>query len=142
MDPSAAAVGIDFSFSHSGDFCACAISDFKVGIDIQEKTHRMPLTSSHVFTEKEALAVSSAEDFLRYWTCKESFMKALGLGLSLELNSFAVIPGEEVPLAQNADARPWQLRSLRDGENFIALCGLTCVADTPLVRVDFNEVDA
>lgn len=90
MDPSAAAVGIDFSFSHSGDFCACAISDFKVGIDIQEKTDRMPLTSSHVFTKKEALAVSSAEDFLRYWTCKESFIKCVypekAMLTSVELN--------------------------------------------------------
>ena len=77
MDPSAAAVGIDFSFSHSGDYCACAISDFKIGIDIQEKTDKMPLMSSHIFTEKESAAVSNAEDFLRYWTCKESFIKCV-----------------------------------------------------------------
>ncbi len=66
-------------------------------------------------------------------------MKALGLGLSLPLDSFAVIPGEEIQLTQRADPRPWRLRSLRDGESYIALCGLTGIADAALVYVDFRE---
>ncbi len=77
MDPSAYAVGIDFSFSHSGDYCACAISDFQIGIDIQEKTSRMPLQSHHIFTENESARVKDADDFLNYWTCKESFIKCV-----------------------------------------------------------------
>ena len=66
-------------------------------------------------------------------------MKALGLGLSLPLDSFAVIPGEEIQLTQRADPRRWQMRSLRDGESFLAMCGLTGIADAPLVYVDFRE---
>ena len=77
MDPSSYAVGIDFSFSHSGDYCVCAISDFSVGIDIQEKTSRMPLQSHHIFTEAESAKVKDADDFLNYWTCKESFIKCV-----------------------------------------------------------------
>lgn len=76
-DSSAYAVGIDFSFSHSGDYCVCAISDFPIGIDIQEKTSRMPLKSQHVFTEAESARVKDARDFLIYWTCKESFIKCV-----------------------------------------------------------------
>ena len=68
-------------------------------------------------------------------------MKALGLGFSLPMDAFAVIPEEPVSLTQHADARPWQIRSGREGACFFALCGLTGVADAPLIHVDFREAE-
>ena len=126
-----------FSLSHSGNMVLCAVSDEEVGCDIElPRRFFHPAEQEWLFSQPEA---EQSTAFFRLWTCKESFLKALGLGLSLPLDSFAVIPGEEVQLTQNADPRLWQLRSLRDGESFLALCSLTGAADAPLVYVDFRE---
>ena len=139
---------VHFSLSHSGDTALCAVSPKEIGCDI-EAPHRYDEKIAKRFfhsAEQEWLfsrpADEQADAFFRLWTCKESFIKAIGLGLSLPLDSFAVIPGERVRLTQTADARPWQLRSFRDGDCFLALCGLEGVKDAPLERVDFGEVCA
>ena len=134
-----------FSLSHSGNMALCAVSDEEVGCDIELPRGYDPAIARRFFhpAEQEWLfshpEAEQSDAFFRLWTCKESFVKALGLGLSLGLDSFAVIPGEPVQLTQGVDPRPWQLRSLRDRESFLALCGLTGIAEAPLVYVDFWE---
>lgn len=134
-----------FSLSHSGNMALCAVSDEEVGCDIELPRGYDPAIARRFFhpAEQEWLfshpEVEQSSAFFRLWTCKESFVKALGLGLSLELDSFAVIPEAPVQLTQGVDPRPWQLRSLRDRESFLALCGLTGIAEAPLVYVDFWE---
>ena len=134
-----------FSLSHSGNMALCAVSSEPVGCDIELPRKFDPAIARRFFhpAEQDWLFSLAEEEqsgaFFRLWTCKESFIKALGLGLSLGLDNFAVIPGEPIQLAQSADPRPWQLRSFRDGESFLALCGLTGIADAPLIYVDFGE---
>lgn len=137
-----------FSLSHSGNVAMCAVSPREIGCDIEEpracdmKIARRffhPAEQEWLFSHPES---QQPEAFLRLWTCKESFIKALGLGLNLPLDSFAVTPEETVRLTQTADARPWQMRSFRHGDCFVALCGLEGVEDAPLTRVDFGEACA
>ena len=137
-----------FSLSHSENTALCAVSSEEIGCDIEVPRGFDPKIARRFFHKTECdwlfshLEQDQSDAFYRLWTCKESFIKALGLGLSLELDSFAVIPGETVRLTQSVDARPWRMRSLKDGESFIALCGLDGVADAPFARVDLSEVDA
>ena len=134
-----------FSLSHSGNMALCAVSPVPVGCDIELPHKFDPAIARRFFHKTECAWLFSQPEaeqrdaFFRLWTCKESFIKALGLGLFQPLDSFSVIPGEEVRLTQSADPRPWQLRNFRDGECFISLCGLTGVAEAPLVRVDLGE---
>ena len=134
-----------FSLSHSGNMALCAVSPVPVGCDIELPHKFDPAIARRFFHKTECdwlFSQPEAEQrdaFFRLWTCKESFIKALGLGLFQPLDSFSVIPGEAVRLTQSADPRPWQLRSFRDGESFLALCGLTGIADAPLIYVDFGE---
>ena len=134
-----------FSLSHSGAAALCAVSPKEIGCDIEAPRRYDEKIARRFFhpAEQEWLfsrpADEQAEAFLRLWTCKESFIKAIGLGLSLPLDSFTVIPGERVQLTQTVDGRPWQMRSFRHGDCFVALCGLEDVTDAPLVRVDFGE---
>ena len=83
-----------FSLSHSGEKVVCAISGTEIGCDI-EKAGTSPSLSvaRRFFSEPEQLWLSSHPDpvnFTRIWTLKESFIKAVGKGLSLSLNSFSV----------------------------------------------------
>ena len=133
-----------FSLSHSGERVLCAVSAASVGCDI-EKAERADLKIAQRFfhpAEREWLfsQPESEQDaaFCRLWTCKESFIKAIGLGLSQPLESFAVIPGEPVALTQTVDPRDWMIRSFREGEYCCALCALEAADATPLVCVEFE----
>lgn len=136
---------VHFSLSHSGNLALCALSGEELGCDIEVPRGFDPAIARRFFhpAEQEWLFAHAegeqSDAFFRLWTCKESFIKALCLGLSQPLDSFAVIPGEEVQLTQRVDPRPWRMRSLRNGESFLALCGLAGTADAPLIHVDFGE---
>ncbi len=82
------------SISHSGDWCACAISTASfVGIDVEVIQHRdWESYCKLVFHPEEAqwiLAASGRERDIRgliCWCRKEAMVKALGLGLSDSLS--------------------------------------------------------
>lgn len=88
---------IDFSLSHSGSFAMCAVSDRRIGCDIQCVTYARPAVARRFFTVAEyEYIITSADpqsEFIRLWTLKESYVKALGLGIhACPLNSFELIP--------------------------------------------------
>ena len=130
-----------FSLSHSGERVLCAVSPQPVGCDIEKPRGYDPHLAQRFFHPDESawlLSLPAEEQpaaFFRLWTCKESFIKALGLGLSLPLDSFAVRLIEPIGLAQTADERPWRLRGFTDGDYACALCGLEGVEDAPFTYV-------
>lgn len=89
---------LSFNLSHADGKALVAVSvPGPVGVDIERATGRSfsPL-ADRFFSSREAQAVRTAPDedrpsqFLAYWTCKESFVKALGLGLSHPLDRFEI----------------------------------------------------
>ncbi len=78
--------GLDFNISHSGEFVVCAIGkEIRVGIDIEEikpvnlKDFGMAM---NVGEWDEILnAPAPFDQFYKYWTIKESVVKADGRGL-------------------------------------------------------------
>ena len=94
---------ISFNVSHSGSHGLIGLCEGgRVGVDIEEwDTDRnlLPLIET-AFTPAERAAVELTESainrqrlFFRLWTIKEALIKAVGMGLSLDISSF------EVPLA-------------------------------------------
>jgi 4'-phosphopantetheinyl transferase len=95
---------IRFNLSHSGDFAVLAVTlDCDLGIDI-EKTCSLPdlasIAERHFSREEISELMSLPPDqrelaFFTCWTRKEAFIKALGDGLSMPLDSFRVtlLPG-------------------------------------------------
>lgn len=86
--------GLFFSLSHSKNLALCGIAPFEIGCDIEFCDNVNTDIAKRFFTEKEYTDIISSPDekqkFYRYWTLKESFMKATGLGMKLPLNSFSV----------------------------------------------------
>jgi 4'-phosphopantetheinyl transferase len=81
------APGYHFSVSHSGDWVLFASARRPVGIDV-ERIEDFPIEAVDLILapgEKECLDGMSIRDrvrgFYRYWTLKESYGKALGIGL-------------------------------------------------------------
>nr|WP_070960549.1 4'-phosphopantetheinyl transferase superfamily protein [Hyphomonas sp. Mor2] len=90
-------VGSDLSFSvsHDGSWTVLAVSrDASVGVDIESIQHldREEMDWPLSPRERADLARVAPSDrhqaFFRYWTLKEAFIKALGLGVSFPLEDF------------------------------------------------------
>ena len=83
---------VRFNISHSGDLVICAVSDFEIGIDIQEKsrmnTDRIAKKVMSPGEHKKYLTSSERQDFFyRVWVMKESYVKWTGDGITRELHS-------------------------------------------------------
>ncbi|WP_270171090.1 4'-phosphopantetheinyl transferase family protein [Paenibacillus sp. SYP-B4298] len=94
------AEGLHFNTTHSGQWVAVVFSDEPSGIDVEimKKSDSLPL-ARRFFSPTEYEAIQSSDQqlqtFYTYWSMKESYIKALGLGLSKELTSFTVLIGED-----------------------------------------------
>lgn len=94
---------IHFSFSHSGDYVMAVASEHPIGCDIElVKKAKMDVAERFFNTsEVENIKSSSHPDlaFYSYWTIKESYLKLIGKGLRVPLNSIEV--GESLTEIKN-----------------------------------------
>ncbi len=95
---------IRFNLSHSGEMVLCAVSDRKVGCDIEEVARTNLNLMERFFYREEYEKIMNAgspeeqtDMFYRLWTLKESFMKMKGLGLHLAPETFGIRMGEDGP---------------------------------------------
>jgi len=90
-----------FNISHSGSWVVMIWGEDMVGIDI-EKVREIDIgVAEHFFSNEEYMDIMSKpkyeqrEYFYELWTLKESYLKALGTGLSTPLDSFSIRIFEE-----------------------------------------------
>ncbi len=122
-----------FNLSHAGDLAVIGVSwARRLGIDIERVRTDLDLDrlAAFAFSAPELAAwrrVPPAERtraFFAAWTCKEAYVKAEGLGLSLSLKAFAVALGAEADPAlvwAEGDAgapRRWTIRTLPVGPGY------------------------
>lgn len=83
------------NLSHSGGYAVCAVHNKDVGIDIQHLRECDMNLAKRFFTAEETEYINCSADknnaFFEVWTKKESFVKAIGTGLTIPLNSFSVL---------------------------------------------------
>ncbi len=112
------------NLSHSGDYAVCAVNDKPVGVDIQKCRKCDIKIADRFFTEKETEYIKNSVDmddaFFEVWTKKESFVKAVGAGLSMPLNSFSV-QGDEITY-EGKTYRFTQHRVKDDGYKLFSCC--------------------
>jgi 4'-phosphopantetheinyl transferase len=142
------AKGRDFHFnlSHSGEIALCALGgDRTVGIDIEKvrPIQRLESMMERCLVETEKAKVTSqpidqqTHDFLQYWTCKEAYLKAIGVGLSQSMTTVEVDPSLsrliKVPRDRKEDGQEdWQLHTLDLPETYV---GALVVAGKSAVEI-------
>lgn len=98
--------GISFNLSRTGRLALLAVADTRrTGIDAEIVSAKIDIDgiTRHFFTRAEAGEIlrlapdARVTAFYACWTRKEAFLKALGAGLSLPLNSFQVTVRAEQP---------------------------------------------
>lgn len=122
-----AGVPLEFNLSHADGLVVCAVTGgCEVGVDaenLNRKTDHLALARRY-FAPAEAAAIehappkSQAALFLRFWTLKEAFIKARGLGLSIPLAHVAFSLADDRPpticFGERIHCRPedWQFAEL------------------------------
>ena len=126
-----------FNISHSEHMIVCALTQVgDIGIDI-EVIRPMELKDfKSCFTTSEWDTILNADNslhqFLRYWTQKESVIKATGMGLS-QLNEVVLDISEDIKL----DGESWYLQTIDIQEDcIIHLCSRK--AEVEIELLDFE----
>ncbi|MCD7811944.1 MAG: 4'-phosphopantetheinyl transferase superfamily protein [Ruminococcus sp.] len=129
---------VRISISHSGAYAVIAlVLHRRIGIDIeQEKSIPEYLhIAKQYFCAEEYQAILYAQSqnlFFRYWTAKEAFLKAQGIGLYRSLDSFYVNLSQQVI---EDDSVQWQLQPLQLEQYYIS-----CIFEKMTLRREYETV--
>jgi len=97
-----------FSLSHAGGLVACAVAEeIDVGLDVErvDEQGAGEALARRFFAPAEVRALGAlpeaarARRFFQYWTLKEAYLKARGLGLSIALDGFWFVLEARAPIA-------------------------------------------
>ena len=124
--------GYFVNWSHSGEYVVCAVSDREVGIDLQ-RMDREPAKSliKKTLQPEEWCCYESVPEsertrlFYRYWTVKESYLKALGTGFHTSLQTFYVRMDDGQPeIIQRIEGKHYvcQILNFSDNQYVAAVC--------------------
>ncbi len=118
---------VRYNISHAESIAACIVSDSECGIDCEKVNKLREGVLRRAFSEKEREMISSAEEderdllFFRLWTLKESYIKAIGTGLSypLETAEFLLNSGKF-----HTNIKGWHFRQyiLRENKYVVSIC--------------------
>lgn len=146
---------LKFNLSHTREMMLLGlVTGFELGVDIERENARRDLEglARRYFSPVENEAFRQLDPaerrtrFYQLWTLKEAYIKALGLGLSIPLDSFSIqVPEpdfeDQSPRIQIGDApvsAEWQFFYWKPAEGIHASCAVRTPAGT-LVQWTIHE---
>ena len=125
-----------FNLSHSGKLALIGVAAVELGLDcekLRQLDGLVDIARRH-FSESEFAALDALQDdarqlaFYRCWTRKEAYIKALGEGLTMPLDTFDVSLCEQPELVRCRDGREdpaaWSMLDVSPGPEFVAAAAL------------------
>jgi len=128
------ASGLNFNISHSHELALYALTRGRgIGIDIERLRSNLSFEriAKRFFPPAEFEKLRSlppeefVEGFFNFWTCKEAYIKAIGKGLSIPLNQFAVtVHANKTVKIQNSktnhcEESRWSFYTLRPAPGYV-----------------------
>lgn len=118
---------VEFNISHSGKKVLAVFScSYKVGIDVQEikVIPDYAKIAENFFSEEEATDIMQndrLELFYQYWSAKEAYLKALGIGLNRGMDFFSV--KDEKIIERGKEKTEWYLYpvKMKDYAAYVAI---------------------
>jgi len=124
-----------FSVSKATGLVVCAVAAGELGVDVEPLSRAAPLeVADRFFAPAELAALRALPEreragrFFDYWTFKESYVKARGLGLRLPLDKFVIVldegpPRLEIEPSLGDDGSSWQLAQRKPTpDHVVSLC--------------------
>jgi 4'-phosphopantetheinyl transferase len=123
-----------FNLSHTGGLVVCAVAMRRaVGVDVEDRSRplRCMSVAERFFSSVEVDALHALPEaerhsaFFTFWTLKEAYIKARGLGLSMPLEKFSfALDGGEGPAISFApglddDPRRWRFALFRPTQRHV-----------------------
>ena len=118
---------VKYNLSHADGICACILSDCECGIDCENVREYRQQVMKRAFSDSEKNMILSAPEnqrnllFFRLWTLKESYIKAIGKGLSYPMNqaNFSVANGV---ITSNIKDCHFKQYILQNGKFVVSIC--------------------
>lgn len=144
--------GIYFNISHSGNWVLCGVSVVPIGVDVEGGDLEVMSIAKRFFTREEYAYIQSQKPsdqkdiFYKLWTLKESYVKCIGKGLQIPIDSFGFeVWKQPIEMFQNGIIDHnyifWS-RQLEDGY-YTALCARKegfLMSDSNIRTIPFEEL--
>jgi 4'-phosphopantetheinyl transferase len=143
------APGFDFNLAHAGDWAVCATDSRPLGVDVEvvrplDVEVAAGVLSAH--ERRDLLRRQPLERLRRFyelWTLKESYLKALGLGLRIPPDSFTVQirPPAEIMLTGANASQGYHFQQYDvDRDHPAAVCATNDAFPQRIVYVESREL--
>ena len=146
-----------FNIAHTEGLVLCSVAESRhelVGVDVERLDRRTdPELAERYFSKPEVEYLSVINNkldrqraFLRIWTLKESFIKAIGTGLQTPLADFAFVdiesntPQLRILNDQLVDGRVWQFFSIVPRSDFIGALAVATDVDVSVQLKSFDDL--
>ncbi|WP_052088031.1 4'-phosphopantetheinyl transferase family protein [Paenibacillus wynnii] len=144
-----------FNVSHSGDWVVCAVDSDAIGIDIEQKGNIDLEIARRFFTSQEYRyiwggdPVTRIDRFYEIWTFKESYIKAVGKGLTIPLQSFEVEIAQQeygeslrARISKNSSsANVWFLKQYNMNADYkVAICAKEQLFTQTIHNININRL--
>lgn len=119
---------LKFNLSHTNSLVACLVArERAIGVDVEDRDRRGRLldVAERFFSPSEAATLrrlpenEQLDRFFLYWTLKESYIKARGMGLAIPLAQFSFDIGPSITVRFDPrlgdDPQSWQFTALSVG---------------------------
>lgn len=125
-----------------------------VGVDIEHSGRDVEIESikDRVLRDEESACLDALSEgerrlqFFRYWTQKEAYLKARGVGLGGDMRSFRFVPRGSSPLysviedgGANQDDDIWTVSQVVDQQGLVAAVAMAC-AEPNILRRSIGEI--
>ncbi|MCM3439292.1 4'-phosphopantetheinyl transferase family protein [Metabacillus halosaccharovorans] len=139
---------LQFNLSHSGHWVVAVFDELPVGIDIEEIVPIDLAITDYCFShlEKKQLDEQPEENtlahFYKVWTLKESYIKAVGKGLSIPPQSFSIVfVDEKIRLQTSSDNENWCFHQYEIDDSYaLSVCARTSVFPEQIHMISSNDL--
>ncbi len=139
---------VHFNISHSGHYVVCAVASTEIGIDVERSRKVNLRIAERFFSPSEIhdlMQLHEAEQmqyFITLWTIKESYLKAIGKGLTQHLNSFTIIKsGGSFRLTGSEKAEQYGIVTFQLDQSYqMALCAPLPFETEPIDHIFLKEI--
>ncbi len=139
---------VHFNISHSGHYVVCAVAQNEIGIDVERIREVNLRIAERFFSPSEIDDLMTCEEetrmqyFITLWTIKESYLKAIGRGLTQHLNSFTIVKNDySYLLTGNEEAQMYGIETRQlNHEYMMAVCAPLPYSPSDISFVTLNNI--
>ncbi|MDR3058737.1 MAG: 4'-phosphopantetheinyl transferase superfamily protein [Prevotella sp.] len=131
---------LDFNISHSGKYVICAIGEnIRLGVDIEENNNINLKDFYNIMSPDQWRRINNTDyplkEFYKYWTIKESVIKADGRGFSLPIDTLDIIND-----TVECDNKLWFIREMEFGDGYSLALATSREVDYEIIWMNFSKI--